>query len=449
MLGKVTKRSIDALKPATSGDVFLWDVEVKRFGLRVKPSGAKAFIVAYYAPGLHNVRRRITLGAYGPLTPDEARKRATALLARVARGDDPAREKVEGRRAAKDETVEKLFAQYQDDGIGRRKPRTMEFYESLGKLYILPALGQLPVAKVTARDVADLHRSLRKKPVTANRVVRLVRSFFYWLAKRDLVAAQNPAKHTEWFPEQGRERFLTVEEMARLGQALRVAETTGLPPAPEHVSELGRKKAQGKKRERNIGMFTSELQSANPVALAALRFLMFTGWRELEALTLKWADVDLARGFATLLDTKSRKSVRTLSAPARELLAAQPRRHSSPYVFPGRDPMKPLREIQRLWYAARSHARLEDVRLHDLRHSVASFAGGRGYSLFLIGKLLGHKDQRSTERYAHLADDIRQTMADDVGEGIREAMAADPSVLPLKRTLARPLAVQLKARSKK
>lgn len=431
MLGKITKRSVEALKPDPARDVFLWDREIPRFGVRVKPSGAKAFVVTYYAPGMHQLRRRLTLGAYGPLTPDEARKQALALFARVARGDDPAREKAEGLRAARDDTVEKLFALYQDEGVGRRKPRTIEFYESLGRLYLLPALGRLPVAKVTAREVAVLHRSLRDKPVTANRVVRLVRSFFYWLAKRELATGQNPAKNTEWFPEQGRERFLTVEEMARLGQALRVAETSGLSPAPEHLPEMGRKMTPLPRRPRNSGMFASDLQPANPVAVAALRFLMFTGWREREALTLKWSDVDLARGFATLMDTKSRKSVRSLSAPARELLAAQPHVHGSPYVFPGRDPTKPLRELQRLWYAARAHAGLEDVRLHDLRHSVASFAGGRGYSLFLIGKLLGHKDQRSTARYAHLADDIRQTMADDVGEGIRSAMSAEPSMRSL------------------
>ncbi len=432
MRGKVTKRSVDALKPKKAGDLFLWDRETRGFGVRVKPSGATSFMVAYYAPGLHLVRRRVTLGAYGPLTPDAARTQATALLARVAKGDDPAKETAEGRRSAKEETVARLFEQYKEDGVGRRKPRTMEFYESLGRLYIMPALGHLPVAKVAARDVAELHRSLRKKPVTANRVGKLVRSFFYWLAKRDLVTGKNPAKDIEWFPEQGRERFLTVDEMARLGSAVRIAETVGLPPAPEHEDELEKRKAHPKRREPNAGMFKSELQPANPVAVAALRFLMFTGWREQEALTLAWADVDLGRGFATLTDTKSRKSVRTLSAPAKELLAGQVRVEGSPYVFPGRDPMKPLREIQRLWYAARAKAGLGDVRLHDLRHSVASFAGGRGYSLFLIGKLLGHRDQRSTERYAHLADDIRKTMADDVGEGIREAMEADPKVISIK-----------------
>jgi integrase len=422
MRGKITKRSVDALKPDTSSDVFLWDSEARGFGVRVKPSGAKSFVLAYYAPGMHRIRRRVTIGAYGPLTVEHGRAKATALLARVVNGDDPAREKANVRRAAREETVAKLFEQYLDDGIVRKKPRTLEFYESLGRLYIIPALGNFPVAKVTARDVADLHRDLRDKPVTANRVVRLLRSFFYWLAKRELVSGKNPAKDTEWFPEQGRERFLTVAEMARLGQALRVAETVGLPPAPKF------KKEPSKKRERNAGMFSSELQPANPVAVAALRFLMFTGWREQEALTLKWSDVTLASGSATLMDTKSGKSVRTLSAPARELLAALPRVVDSPYVFPGREPTQPLREMQRLWSAARSEAELEDVRLHDLRHSVASFAGGRGYSLFLIGKLLGHRDQRSTARYAHLADDIRQTMADDVAGVIRDAMDTTPNI---------------------
>jgi len=196
--------------------------------------------------------------------------------------------------------------------------------------------------------------------------------------------------------------------------------------------------------------------------VAALRFLMYTGWREQEALTLEWSFVDFERNIVTLPSTKSGKSIRSLSAPARELLAAQPRVADSPYVFPGRTTKdkptapeqngtaqdapkrptarrqrkrvgehQPLGGLQRLWYSVRSEARLEDVRLHDLRHSVASFAGGRGYSMFLIGKLLGHKDSRSTERYAHLADDVRKTMADDVGEAIREAMESDPTTAHL------------------
>lgn len=386
----------------------------------MKPSGVRSFLISYYAPGLHRTRRRLTVGAYGPLTVEAARKMAKLLLARVENGEDPALEDSEERRSAKDETVEKLFTRYLDEGVGRRKPRTLEFYESLGRLYILPALGKLPVAKVTHREVAQLHSSLHEKSVTANRVGRLVRSFFYWLNKRGNVTQENPAKHLDWFREEPRERFLTVEEMSRLGQALRVAESEGLPPAPKH------KKKPGTKRAKNAGMFTTKVVPANPVAVSALPFLIFTGWREQEALTLKWSDVNLESGIATLGDTKTGRSVRSIAAPAAALLAAQPRIDGSPYVFPGRDPMRPLRETQRLWHAVRCAAELEGLRLHDLRHNVATFAGAQKYSLFLIGKLLGHKTARSTERYAHMADDARKVMADDVGEAIRAALEAAP-----------------------
>src|SRR5204862_2105087 len=125
------------------------------------------------------VTRRATIGVYGKLTVDGARRQATTLLARVQNGEDPAIEKAGARRAAREETVAILFGEYLDAGIGRRKPRTLELYESLGRRYILPKLGKLPVAKVSPRDVADLHRDLRDKPVTDNRVGRLTRSLFY------------------------------------------------------------------------------------------------------------------------------------------------------------------------------------------------------------------------------------------------------------------------------
>ena len=114
-------------------------------------------------------------------------------------------------------------------------------------------------------------------------------------------------------------------------------------------------------------------------------------------------------------------------------ITSLPRESGSPYVFPGRVPGQPLRELQRLWYAVRHAAGLEGVRLHDLRHSVASIAGAQGFSLFLIGKLLGHKDQRSTARYTHLSDDARKTMADSVGQEIQRALGdpASPKVIAL------------------
>jgi integrase len=418
MREKITKRKVDALKPNPAKDEFLWDTEAKGFGVRVKPTGARSFVLSYYAPGLHQKRRRSTIGAYGPLTVEEARKQALELLARIAAGEDPALKASEERRAIRDETVQALFPAYLEDGVVLRRESTLEYYESLGRLYVLPSLGELPVARVTPQDVIKLHRTLKDRPVTANRVVQLIRGFFYWLDRRGLFAGENPASRVERFPEKPRERFLTIAEMGRLGDALRTAETEGLPAAPQH------KKAPSTKRSRNSGMFGANPQPANPVAVAGLRLLMFTGWREKEALTLRWDAVDFSRSLVTLEDTKSGRSTRPVSAPALALIAAQPKLQGSEYVFPGRVDGKPLQEIQRLWYAVRAAAKLEGVRLHDLRHSVASIAAEQGHSLFLIGKLLGHKDQRSTARYAHLADDARKAMADSVGAQINQALSA-------------------------
>jgi integrase len=417
MRDKITKRKVDAMKPNPAKDEFLWDTEAKGFGLRIKPSGNRSFVLQYYAPGL-NQRRRLTIGAYGPLTPEEARRKALALLARIGNGEDPALVASDERRATREETVEAMFPAFLQDGVDIRRESTLSYYESLGRLYILPVLGHLPVKRVAQKDVTELHRSLRDKKVTANRVVQLLRGFFYWLERRGYVTGENPAKHTERFAEKARERFLTGEEISRLGEALRLAETQGIEPAPQH------RKPPSANRPKNEGMFSTAPQIANPAAVAALRLLMFTGWREKEALTLRWDAVDFPRGMVTLEDTKSGRSSRPISAPALALIAAQPKLQGSEYVFPGRVEGKPLQEIQRLWYAVRAAAKLEGVRLHDLRHSVAAIAAGQGHSLILIGKLLGHKDQRSTARYAHLSDDVRKVMADSVGAQIQEALGA-------------------------
>jgi integrase len=436
MRDKITKRKVDALKPDPANDVFLWDKETKGFGVRLKPSGSRAFVLSYYAPGLHQKRRRLTIGAYGPITVDGARKTALDLLARIAKGEDPAMEAADQRRAIRDETVSALFAEYLQDSVGVRRESTLSFYKSLGQLYILPSLGHLPVARVSPKDVADLHRSLREKPVTANRVVQLLRGFFYWLERRGVFTGDSPARRIERFPEKARERFLTIEEMGRLGNALQLAATVGLEPAPQH------RKPKSGKRLRNAGMFTAAPQVASSTSVAALTLLMLTGWREREALTLRWSDVDFGRGMVTLEDTKSGRSVRPVPAPALALIAEQPKLLGSPYVFPGRVAGKPLREIQRLWYAVRHAAELDGVRLHDLRHSVASIAAAQGFSLPLIGIMLGQADSRSTARYAHFGDDVRKVAADSVGGAISEALSAgkaSQSVTPLAPTPIRAL----------
>lgn len=420
MRGKVTKRAVDAMQPGAR-DGFIWDTELPGFGVRCTPGGVRSFVLKYPAPGgRHAESRRITLGRYGPLTVEQGRRAAVQALARVGRGEDPAAAKRERRRAAKEETVARLFEQYiMDYGRGRFKLRTLEEYERTYRLYIGPALGSVPVAAVSRREIAHLHNDLRDRPYQANRVVQLLKAFFYWLERSGLYAGANPARGIELYAERGRERFLSVEEMGRLGQALRVAETVGLPPAPEH---------RYRRRTSRTGSYGGGIEPASPYAVATLRFLLFTGWREREALTLKWAAVDFKRALATLDNTKSGPNVRALGAPALELLDGMKalKVRGNPYVFIGRKDGQPLDGVRRLWHAARFEAKLEGVRLHDLRHSVASFAGGSGFSLFLLGKLLGHKTARSTERYAHLADDARRAMADVVSGAIQAAVNAEP-----------------------
>lgn len=429
MRARITKRSVEAARPAAR-DLFVWDAELKGFGLKITPKGKKVFVVQYVPRDQPAIRRRVSLGAFGPVTVEGARETAAILLGRVAGGEDPGQTRAEARRTARETTVALMSAEYLEYVRAHFKPRTAELYGGLFRLYILPALATRPVSQVTVRDVTALHMEHKKKPTTANRIVQVLKSFLYWCEKQGLRAPHsNPCRNVTMYPEHQRERFLTVEEMSRLGQALRVAETAGLPPAPEHRY----KRKGGTETEKHRPGNADDRTPANPFAVNAIRFLLFSGWREQEALTLKWRDVDTTRGLATLPATKTGKSIRALGAPALELLDSLPRVSGSPYVFPGSKPGQPLKDVRRVWHAARYAADLAGVRLHDLRHTTASFAGGSGFSVFMIGKLLGHKTARSTERYAHLADDARRAMADVVAGAMAAALDGKVAkVIPLK-----------------
>ena len=419
MLAKLTKRTVEAVRSGAD-DVFVWDSELKGFGLKVTPKDRRVFLAQYWAPNLARVRRRVTLGTFGTITVDQGRAAAQRVLGRVANGEDPAADASEGKRTAKEATVALISAEYLDETSAKMKSRTSSEYTRLFNVYILPALGRKPVVHVTLKDVAAVHLAHRKQPYQANRVLQLLKSFLYWAETRGYRARNtNPCRDVAKFPEHERERFLTVDELAKLGAALVTAERVGLPPAPEH-----RKAPRNEKTAKHRPRSADTPFPANPYAVAAIRFLLFTGWREQEALTLRWADVDMKRGAATLPDTKTGKSQRPLGAQAVELLAALPRLEGSPYVFPGANPDAPLREIKRVWCAARHSAGLGDVRLHDLRHTVASFSVGSGHSLYLTGKLLGHTRPETTQRYAHLADDARKAAADTVSEALSVALNA-------------------------
>jgi integrase len=426
MRTKLTKRAIDGLNRPSDSQEIVWDRTLPGFGLRITPAGHKGFVVQYRVGGR---TRRLTLGDYGLLTVDQARDRAKKALGDVANGLDPAAEREAGQRAHRERlgapTIAQLAPLFLDGCRAHCKPGTVEEYERIFEHDILPKIGSRQVAELTSRQVGALHLSMRKRKYSANRALARLSTLCTWAERMgERPRHSNPCADVKPYSETAKERFLSAEEFQRLGQALRTAETLGLPPAPKL-----KKRPASAETAKHRPKIADQPVPANPFAVAAIRFLSLSGWREGEALSLRWADVDLERNIATLRDTKTGRSVRPLGVSAMEVLRNMPQVEGSPYTFPGAKVGTHLKEIKRVWYAVRHAAKIEDLRLHDLRHSFASVAADAGLSLPLIGSLLGHTRPETTKRYAHLTEDARVRAASDVSRSIAARLdnAAQPS----------------------
>jgi integrase len=387
-MSKLTKRIVDKIA-ANCPEAFYWDDELPGFGLRVKPSGRRSYLVQYRAKGR---TRRFTLGPHGVLTAKQARERARKLLASVRDGGDPSAERKRARQA---ETVAELGKRYlETHAENHKKPGSLYNDRLFLKTFIRPVLGMRKVADVTTADVQRLHASLHKTPYQANRVLALLSTIFNLAEKWGLRANNsNPCRHVERYREKKRQRFLSAAELAELGKVLAKVE-----------------------RERVEW----------PSVVPALRLLILTGARTSEILTLRWEWVDLQRSCLNLPDSKTGAKVIQLNAPALKVLAEikpDQKDPDNPYVIRGRLKGKCLVNLKDPWGRIRKRAKIPDVRVHDLRHSFASVAVGTGSSLPIIGALLGHTQPQTTARYAHLADDPLRAAAETVGARIAAAMA--------------------------
>src|SRR5258708_7515772 len=421
---RITKRAVDALA-CTGREAYLWDDTLTGFGVRVSPSGHKTYIIRYRLPGRGRRanQRRVALGDHGTLTPDEARALAKRELGRVAQGFDPAADRARTRALP---LVRELGEAYIEHVKARRKAGTAKEYERLWKKHVLPALGGRQVSAVTSADVRKIHRSLSETPYVANRSVALIGAFFTFAATEGARPSHdNPARGIELYTEKPHERFLTPEEFKRLGEALVRAETEGLPPAPEF-----RHRPKSEETAKLRPKSADKPIPANPYAVAAIRLLALTGCRENEILSLRWDAVDLVRGYLRLADTKTGRSVRPLGASAAAILQDLPRVDNNPFVIPGSASGQHLKDFQRLWHAVRHASNLKDVRLHDLRHSVASVPSATGESLLVLRSLLGHKRTVTTERYAHLGDDPVKRAADRASGDIARWLLPAPAGTP-------------------
>ena len=378
---KITKRLVESLR-ADARDVFAWDDELRGFGVRAKPSGMRSYIVQYR--NTHGRSKRLTIGEHGRLTAEEARRQARLILAEVDKGGDPAETRETARKAP---TIAEFAKRYLTDHVATkmRAKSAAEERRMLGRL-LLPALGSRKLADISRSDVAKLHNDLRGTPTQANRVLSLLSRMMNLAEKWGLRPdGSNPCRHVDKYRENKRERFLTADELARLGDVLAEAERT--------ATEM-------------------------PSVVAAVRLLVLTGCRLSEILTLEWPHVDFAGACQRLPNSKTGAKVVHLNAPALDVLAGIGRNEGSPWVITGAKPGHHLVNLEKPWRRIREKAGLADVRLHDLRHSFASVAVGLGEGLPMIGKLLGHTQAQTTARYAHLAADPVKAATERVGAAL-------------------------------
>lgn len=385
--GRITKRAVDAAR-TRAADSYIWDNELAGFGLKVTPAGRKVYLVQYRLGGRKGRTRRVTIGQHGELTPTYARAEAKRLLREIASGRDPVAE----RDAAKaDKSVAIVLEQFMTEHVRPKlKASTAQGYQRIARLYVLPHLARQSIGQVKRSDIARLHHEMRAKPYQANSTLAMLSKFFGWTEKYGLRSdGSNPCRHVEKYREGRRERFLSQSELGRLGDALREAEQD---------------------------------KTCSPWIIAAVRLLTLTGARRNEILTLRWEHVSEEHGCLLLPDSKTgRKTVR-LNPPALDVLQNIPRIAGNAFVICGERAGQHLVNLEKPWRRIRASAKLNDVRLHDLRHSFASVAASGGQSLVIIGKMLGHSQPSTTSRYAHLADDPVKAASDAVGRHIASAM---------------------------
>lgn len=406
----LTKTSVTNAEPKTER-YDLFDTKLTGFGVRITPNGVKTFFVLYRVGdgGRSAKQRRLTLGKFGVLTTEEARELADSHLSSLRFDADPVTAKAKRRATIR---VKELAERFLESHVNaKRKPTTAAHYADVLNRIVVPKFGGEKVDAVSRADLAQFHASLSDAPFQANRMLAIVGSMYSVGAQLGLVdEGFNPAKRIERFPEHARERYLTDKEIERLVDAIRLAETDGIPWQTNEASP------GAKHLPTNIENRRTKL---SPHGAAALRLLMFTGARLREILHLKWSEVDLQRGMLFLSDSKTGRKTIVLSGPAIEILAELER--VGEFVIAGDDPKQPRKDLKRPWAAISKEAGLEGVRLHDLRHTFASIAAGKDFGLTIIGKLLGHTNPKTTLRYAHLADDPMKRATDVVGAAIKRA----------------------------
>jgi len=418
---QLTKTLIDASE-ARSDRYIVWDSKLAGFGMRVETTGRKTFIVRYRAEGggRSAPRRFMTVGQFGTLTVEEARKKARQLLAAATVGDDPAGDRQTKRREMR---MDALIELYEEEGCfiqrGKRqgtpmKPLTKQYTVARLKHHVVPLLGHKRVSEVGPGEVERFFRDVangktasdekvgpRKRVVVrggdgaARKVFRDLSAVFSFASRREIIVTNPCEKAVVQKTDNRRDRFLTLAEVTRLGKACDDLQAEGV----------------------------------NEKALNITRLWALTGCRRDEIAALKWSEVDLDRGLLILDDTKTGKSLRPLALAAVALLRTLERKRvdSAEFVFPSdREETTHFQGTKKIWPNLIKKAGLAGVTPHTLRHTMGATATGTGEALALTGAILGHANMRSTMIYAHVEHDPARKAANRVAKKIASALAGDP-----------------------
>ena len=405
-MSKLTKKSADdanaLLKP-----YLLWDGELRGFGLLVLPSGVKTYILQYRNGARRS--RRLTIGRHGALTVGEAREIAREATVAVAKGNDPVASKQNYREAP---TVSELLERYLSDHvIPHNALSTQSDIKVIIEKKLKPSVGNIKVNDLTRGDIARLHNAMKDTPRRANYVLAI---FSKALSLAELWGLRtqnsNPCIGIKRYPENHRTRFLRQDEMKRLLAALIEAETIGLPWNVEGNAS------------KHLAKEPNQRTQLSWQVIGALRLLLLTGARLSEITLLQWSDVDFVLRTIALPKFKGKKREPfPATAVALDILKSLRRVKGSALVFPrNTDKAVPISKevMESAWQRLRWRARIEDVHIHDLRHTVGTYAAQAGVSGFIVRDLLRHANISTTGRYANFDANPVREVADIVGERI-------------------------------
>ncbi len=394
---KFTKRALETI-PATGIRQHFFDDEFTGFALRVSGSGKKSFYYTYrVGKGRGSEKKWVMLGAFPTMTVEQARQKCKEMAAAVLQGTDPSQEIREEKTAI---LIADALDLFNEEYIAKLKPGTISYYSNIINAHLKPKFGKIRAKDLRYSEIARFHTTMKDTPYAANRSVNILSVFLNWCELHGYREKNsNPCRQLSFYKEEKRMVFMDEEVLAKLSDALATMEANWI------------------ERKRTGGKRTSEIiDTITPPAAAAFRLLMFTGARRMEILSLKWCYINFDLGIAKLPDSKTGFKVLQLPAPALAILENMPK--VSEFVFPSDSVTGHMASLKGAWDALCAFAGLEGWRIHDLRHAFASIMVNSGASLPIIGKILGHTQTDTTQRYAHLQENPAKKAAEEAAAKI-------------------------------